>query len=188
VPGKVEESVPEPYYTADMARQMPEDGNRYEVVYGELLVTPAPRLLHQLVLGRLTFELTQYAERHRIGQVFGVPADITWGRTDVLVQPDLFIAPFDEVRTLDWEQVRGLMLVVEVMSPSSMKSDRFTKRKRYQDAEVPLYWIVDADRRTVEIWTPQDTFPRIENERLVWRPSESDAAFALELEDLFRPI
>ncbi len=188
VPHRIEESVPQPYYTADMVRAMPDDGNRYELVYGELLVTPSPRLLHQLVVGRLTFGLTQYVDRYQIGHVFGVPADITWGRTDVLVQPDVFVAPLHEVRTLDWEQVRGLMLVAEVMSPSTVKHDRFTKRKRYQDARVPLYWIIDADRRDAELWTPDDLFPAIERERLVWHPAGAQEPFVLALGDLFRPV
>lgn len=188
MPRKVEESVPKPYYTADMVREMPEDGNKYELVYGELLVTPTPRLLHQLVVMRLTFALTQYAERYAIGYVFGVPGNITWGRTDVLLQPDLFVAPLEEVRTNDWEQVRSLMLVVEVLSPSSMKSDRFAKRRRYQDARVPLYWVVDANQQRVEIWTPDDSFPRVELERLIWHPAGVGQAFLLELQELFRPL
>lgn len=188
MPRKVEESVPKPYYTAGMVREMPDDGNRYEVVYGELLVTPTPRVLHQLVVARLTVALTQYADRHGAGQVFGVPGAITWGRSDVLVQPDLFVVPLEEVRTNDWEQVRSLRLVVEVLSPSSSKSDRFTKRRRYQDARVPLYWVVDADQQRVEIWTPDDSFPRIEVKSLVWHPAGAREAFTLELQELFRPV
>jgi Uma2 family endonuclease len=188
MPKKVEESVPKPYYTADMVRALPADGNKYELVYGELLVTPAPRLLHEIVVARLTFALTQYMQSYPIGFVFGVPGDITWGRKDVLVQPDVFVAPLEEVRTLDWEEIRGLMLVAEVLSPSSAQSDRFTKRKRYQDALVPLYWVVDADRRSVEIWTPDDPFPRVEMERLIWHPKGVDEPFALDLKELLRPV
>ena len=72
------------YYTADMVRAMPDDGNRYETVHGELLVTPAPRLWHQEVVGRLYVALRQYLEEHRIGHVFQSPADISWG-DDTLV-------------------------------------------------------------------------------------------------------
>lgn len=188
MPRKVEEAVPQPYYTADMVRAMPEDGNKYEVVYGELLVTPAPRPLHEIVVARLTFLLTQYMQIYPIGFVFGVPGDITWGRVDVLVQPDVFVAPLDELRALDWEQLHHLLLVAEVLSPSSAQSDRFAKRKRYQDAVVPVYWIVDADKQNVEIWTPDDAFPRVEQQRLTWHPAGAGLPFILELEELFRPI
>lgn len=188
MPHKIEESVPRPYYTADMVRAMPDDGNRYEVVYGELLVTPMPRMLHQIVVGRLTFALAQYLESYPVGIVFGVAGDITWGREDVLVQPDVFVTRLDELQALDWELIRHLLLVAEVLSPSSLKHDRFTKRRRYQDAQVPLYWILDADERSVEIWTPADSFPTIERERLVWHPDGADQPFVLELGDLFRPV
>lgn len=66
------------YWTAEMVRALPEDGNRYEVVYGELLVTPAPRMLHQIVVHRLTFALSAYLQSHPVGLAFGVPGDITW--------------------------------------------------------------------------------------------------------------
>ncbi len=188
MPGKVQEAVPRPYYTADMVRAMPDDGNRYEVVYGELLVTPMPRLLHQLVVGRSTFALARYLQSYPLGVVFGVAGDITWGRADVLAQPDVFVTRSDEARTLDWEQIRHLLLVAEVLSPSSLKHDRFTKRRRYQDARVPLYWIVDADARAVEVWTPDDRFPSIEREWLAWHPDGADHLFTLELEELFRPV
>lgn len=176
------------YWTAEMVRALPEDGNRYEVVYGELLVTPAPRMLHQLVVHRLTFALSAYLQSHPVGLAFGVPGDITWGRDDVLVQPDIFVTRLDEARMLDWEAIRNLLLVVEVLSPSSVKQDRFTKRRRYQDAGVPLYWIVDVEERQVERWTSADAFPRVERERLRWQPEDAAAPFTLELTELFRPI
>src|SRR5205809_2668433 len=78
------------YWTAEMVRQLPDDGNRYEVVYGELLVTPAPRLSHQLLVSRLFHALAEYLAREPVGIVLTSPADISWGRDDVLVQPDLF--------------------------------------------------------------------------------------------------
>ena len=86
------------------------------------------------------------------------------------------------------ELSRTLLLVAEVLSPSSIKGDRFLKRVRYREAGVPLYWVVDADERVVEVWTPTDHFPRFERERLVWRPANAREPFELELERLFRPI
>jgi Uma2 family endonuclease len=175
------------YWTADMARHLPEDGNRYEVVYGELLVTPAPRLWHQQLVQRLSFTLAKYLEIHRAGVVLTSPADISWGR-DVLVQPDVFVVPVEQARTLEWSAIRDLLLVAEVLSPSTPRHDRFTKRRRYQEAGVPLYWIVDGEARQVEVWTPDDVFPRFERERLIWQPEGAGAPFIVSLEDLFRPI
>jgi Uma2 family endonuclease len=175
------------YWTADMARRLPEDGNRYEVVYGELLVTPAPRLWHQQLVGRLHVALAKYLEIHRAGVVLTSPADISWGE-DVLVQPDVFVVPVEQARTLEWSAIRDLLLVAEVLSPSNPRHDRFTKRRRYQEARVPLYWIVDGEERQVEVWTPEDSFPRLERDQLVWQPEQAVAPFTLALEELFRAI
>jgi len=175
------------YYTADMVRALPDDGNRYEVVYGELLVTPAPRLWHQKLVVRLTHALGAYLEREPAGVLLAAPADISWGQ-DVLVQPDVFVVPLEEARTLTWSRVRTLLLVAEVLSPSTAANDRFLKRLRYRQAGVPLYWVVDGDERAVEIWTPSDDFPAVERERLVWHPPGATEPFALALEELFRPI
>jgi Uma2 family endonuclease len=75
-----------------------------------------------------------------------------------------------------------------VLSPSTPRHDRFTKRRRYQEARVPLYWIIDGDGRQVEVWTPADAFPRIERDRLLWQPEGAGAPFTLPLQELFRPI
>jgi Uma2 family endonuclease len=175
------------YYTADMVRALPEDGNRYEVVYGELLVTPSPRPWHEIVQRRLQVQLATYLQAHPIGEVLGPLGDISWG-PDVLVSPDVFVVPLEQIRTLDWSKIRNLLLVAEVLSPSSARFDRFIKRRRYQEAGVPLYWVVDPEEQRVEVWTPTDQFPTIEQERLVWRPAEVAESFTMTLAELFRPV
>ncbi len=175
------------YYTADMVRAMPDDGNRYEVVYGELLVTPAPRPWHQILVHRLSVALDKYLEQEPGAIVLASPADISWG-PDVLVQPDVFVVPAAEARSLTWSRMRSLLLVAEVLSPSTARGDRFLKRLRYREAGVPLYWLVDGDERSVEIWTPVDDFPVLERQHLVWHPAGTREPFTLILEELFRPI
>ncbi len=176
------------YHTADMVRAMPDDGNRYEVVYGELLVTPAPRAWHQRLVLRLATALEAYLTRHPdAGVAFVSPADISWG-PDVLVQPDVFVVSREEARTLSWSRMQTLVLVAEVLSPSTARGDRFLKRLRYRDAEVPLYWVVDGDERTVEVWRPSAEFPVLERERLVWHPAGAPLPFELDLEALFRVV
>jgi Uma2 family endonuclease len=175
------------YYTADMVRALPDDGNRYETVHGELLVTPAPRLLHQLVLERIRGALWSYLERHRVGLLLSSPADLSWG-PDILVQPDLFVADLEEGRALEWARIQTLLLVVEVLSPSTARYDRFTKRRLYQEVGVARYWIVDPEARTVEVWTPGDAFPVTEETRLTWHPAGAAAPFVLELAEVFKPV
>jgi len=175
------------YYTADLVRALPDDGRRYEVVHGELLVTPAPRAWHQEIVTRLLITLRGYLARQPAGHVLPSPADISWS-DDTLVQPDVFVVPLDEARTLDWSQMKTLLLAIEVLSPSTTRADRFTKRRLYQEVGVPVYWIVDPDRRCVEVWTPAATFPAVEWEAVTWQPTGADAPLTIRLEELFRAV
>ncbi|HEX5387279.1 MAG TPA: Uma2 family endonuclease, partial [Gemmatimonadales bacterium] len=122
-----------------------------------------------------------------VGHAFGPLADISWS-DDVLVSPDLFVVPLEQARTLDWARMTDLRLVAEVLSPASIRQDRFAKRRLYQAQGVPLYWIVDADQHQAEIWTPANLFPRIERERLAWHPAGASQPFTLALAELFRPL
>jgi Uma2 family endonuclease len=180
--------MPSPvYYTADMVRALPDDGQRYEVVHGELLVTPAPRLWHQHLHARMFGALWDYLRQEPVGLVLSSPADLSWGEDD-LVQPDLFVIPLQEARAGEWKQVRTLLLVIEVLSPSTARFDRFTKRRRYQEEGVPVYWVVDGESRAVEVWTPEARLPIVERERVVWHPAGASAPLIIDLGELFRAI
>ncbi|MDF1504467.1 Uma2 family endonuclease [Roseisolibacter sp. H3M3-2] len=183
------------YHTADMVRALIDEERawpRYETIWGELHVTPAPRPWHQLVVGRLQHALVTYLERERVGVLLGAPADISWGRDDVLVQPDIFVMPVEMARAAveadTWMPVCHLLLAVEVLSPGSVRADRFTKRTLYQKMNVPLYWAIEPDAHVVEVWTPDAHFPTVERETLTWHPAPDAPAFVLRLAELFRPI
>jgi Uma2 family endonuclease len=179
------------HYTAEMVRHLirvDRPWPRYEAIHGELLVTPAPRMFHQEIAARLLVELRAYCGRERAGVPFMSPADISWGLPDTLVQPDVFVVPRREARSLDWAAVHHLLLAVEVLSPSSAHADRFTKRRLYQEQGTPLYWLIDADAGRVEVWTPADTVPYMEHERLTWHPEGASAPFTFPLGELFRDI
>ena len=175
------------FYTADMVRALPDDGNRYETVRGELLVTPAPRAWHQEIACRLAVALREYCGRIGIGHAMMSPADISWS-SDILVQPDVFVVDLAEARTMDWSRMQHLLLAIEVLSPSSVRADRFTKRRLYQEVGVPMYWVVDPERCSVEIWKPEATYPTTERERVSWMPEGAREQFVLEVGELFRPI
>jgi len=174
------------YYTADMVRALPEDGNRYETVHGELLVTPAPSVEHQHVVIELTVRLHQYLELSPVGRVLMSPADISWS-PDVLVQPDVFVVAIEEARTFDWKQMKTLLLAIEVLSPSTRRYDRFTKRRVYQEFGVPWYWMVDIEARAIEVWTPDATLPTIERDRVVWQLVPGREPLVIAIEDVLPP-
>ena len=175
------------YFSAAMVRTLPDDGWRYETVHGELLVSPAPSAWHQEIIARLARIMQRYLEEAGAGHLFVSPADISWG-DDILVQPDLFVVPLGEARTMDWARIRSLLLAVEVVSPSSARADRFTKRRLYQTEGVPTYWVIDPEHRCIEMWTPEALFPVIEEEQISWTVPGVDAALAVNLGELFRPL
>ena len=175
------------YYSAEMVRALPDDGKRYETVHGELLVTPAPRASHQDIARRILVRLDRYLEKRPVGCLFYSPADISWD-DDILVQPDLFVVDRSEARSMDWSQMKNLLLTVEVLSPSTARYDRFTKRRLYQEVGIPFYWIVDPDQKAVEVWTPESQFPTVERETVKWQPEGAEEEFVLELEELFKPL
>lgn len=171
-------------YTVDEVLALPDDGNRYELVHGELLVTPSPAQIHQVVLGRIYRLLANYlVEYHRLAQEFHSPADIIWSDEDY-VQPDLFVVPADQV-TGDWRDCQNLLLAIEVVSPSSARSDRVKKRRLYQERSVAIYWVVDADAQVVEAWHPSDTRPEIVTDQVTWRISPEAPELVISLRELF---
>jgi Uma2 family endonuclease len=144
-------------------------------------------VIHQVVQVRLLMALANYLERYPIGVILPSPADISWS-PDNLVQPDLFVARHEELRSGAWKTVQTLLLVVEVLSPSTARQDRFTKRRLFQEVGVPLAWFVDCDQQTVEIWTPDAVFPVIEQQRLLWHPAGAAESLEIMLDVLFKPI
>jgi len=175
------------FYMADMVRAIPDDGQRYETVHGELLVTPALRAWHQEIAFRVAVALWECCGRWGIGHVMMAPADISWS-PDTLVQPDVFVVDLAEARTLDWRQMQHLLLAMEVLSPSSALADRFTKRRLYQEVGIPVYWLIDPDASQFEVWTPEDAFPTVEQEHVTWLPEGAGEEFVVEMAELFRAI
>lgn len=77
---------------------------------------------------------------------------------------------------------------MEVLSPTTARGDRFTKRRLYQEIRAPAYWIVDADEHFVEVWTPEAALPTVEREQLKWLPAEAGDPFVPRVPELFRPL
>jgi Uma2 family endonuclease len=171
-------------YSVEEVLAFPPDGNRYEVVHGELLVTPAPSMRHQGAALELIVRVREYVAALRAPYtVFMGPADY-FHHEDVYVQPDALVAPTAQV-TGDWRDVRQLSLVIEVVSPSSARGDRLVKRRAYQEAGVETYWVVDTDRRVVEVWHPGDDLPELVTGELTWRPAPEAPVLKINLPELF---
>jgi len=175
-------------WTVERALALPEDGKRYEVLDGELHVTPAPTYEHQKALREIDRPVDTYVRANKLGWVLWSPADIVFSPRR-LVQPDLFIIPWGSgVQPRAWTDVKSLLLAIEVLSPSTAHADRHRKRLIYQDQGVPEYWIVDLDARLVERWRPEDSRPEVVSDTLEWRPRAELAPLRIELPAFFREV
>ncbi|MBI3824952.1 MAG: Uma2 family endonuclease [Candidatus Rokubacteria bacterium] len=132
----------------DFERLPSNDGKRYEILDGELYVTPAPTPWHQRLSKRLLRRLEDYFEARGLGEAFHAPIDVYLSQYD-FVEPDLVVVA-DPAQITDKAIVRAPLLVVEILSPSSRAQDRGIKMRRYADLGVAHYWIVDPDAERIE--------------------------------------
>ena len=149
---------------------------RYEVIDGELLVTPSPRSAHYFACVELVKLLDAYLDREPVGVAAMSPADIEL-LPDNITQPDVFVVPWETTLvgdTLQWSDVKSLLLAAEVLSPSSLRTDRLEKRVFYLKNGVEEYWIVDLDAQVLERWLPGRETPRLFREEVVWSPRGRD--------------
>ena len=173
------------YYTVDEVLAFPEDGTKYELIFGELVVSPTPRIWHQWIVMRLSKILLEYCEREQLGQVFSTGADLSWGRSDTITSPDVFVLEPQDFNAASGADVRHVPLIAEVLSKSTARHDRYGKRIVYRDQRVGTYWIVDADKHTVDVWTPDAQFPHVEREVLTWAPDGASRPLFIVLAELF---
>jgi Uma2 family endonuclease len=174
------------YWTAAMVRELPDDGNRYECIDGELFVTPSPANLHQSVVGALYRVIFPYLRDTEVGYAQVAPLDVAYG--DGLVQPDLLafrLAPATEGRRF---RAHDLLLFVEVLSPSTALRDRGAKREFYARIGVPEYWIVHPASRLVERWRSGAGAPVWEDGVMTWHPEGAASALAIDLPALFAAV
>lgn len=173
------------HWTAADLREIPDDRNRYEIIDGDLFVTPSPSWRHQGLAWLLSYLLRPYVEEYRLGHALLAPAGVELS-DDTVVEPDLFVVPLVAGKPpVRWEDVGQLLLATEVISPSTSRTDRTVKRRRYQREGVPEYWIVDGDARMVERWRPTDERPEIISERLEWQPDPAAPSLVIDLPGLF---
>ena len=148
---------------------LPDDGNKYELIRGELFVTPPPSVDHEEVLARLSAILTGYVERHGVGRVYRPRAVIRFEGSEA--EPDLMVRVVAlGVHGNAWQELPPPLLVVEALSPTTRRRDLVNKREYYLDAGVGEYWLVDSERREIRVIRRGDD-DVMARESLVWRPA-----------------
>jgi Uma2 family endonuclease len=179
---------PRVVWTYEDYRTLPDDRNRYEVIDGELLMTPAPSTTHQRVSKRLGRMLLQELEDTGIAIVYYAPIDVIFSPTSV-VQPDLVVVMKERQGIITERGIEGPPdIVIEILSPTSRSADLHSKRKLYSSQEVSEYWIADPETHTVEVLElTQDGY----RSRVLCRPGgriDSGIVRAeLPVDEVFRP-
>jgi Uma2 family endonuclease len=129
----------------------PDDGKLYEILGGELFVSPTPSWRHQLILTELLFRLRNYLGQGSRGRVASAPAGVRLSDEDI-VEPDLVVILEEHRDRIDESSVAGTPdLVVEILSPGTAGRDLGVKRALYEQAGVPEYWIVDPQAETIQV-------------------------------------
>lgn len=133
---------------------LPDDGNRYEIIWGELyMMTPAPSTWHQRISRNLEFAIWDYVQEHDLGEVLYAPCDVVIEPGATPVQPDILFIAKDRLNIITEKDVRGAPdLLIEILSSSNPEHDRDRKFNLYQESGVAEYWIVDPDARMIEVF------------------------------------
>jgi Uma2 family endonuclease len=138
--------------TYDDYCDLPNDRNRYEILDGELSVTPAPSTKHQRISSRLHFVLTQHVLANQLGDVYAAPTDLILALTTV-VQPDLLFIGNDRRGIVTERAIEGQpTLVIEILSVTTRRTDRQAKARLYAKHGVPHYWLIDPDQQSIEAY------------------------------------
>jgi Uma2 family endonuclease len=150
--GAVETLLPygQPFTRADLDA-MPDDGRRYEIVDGVLIVSPAPSPAHQRVLGNLYVVLRSVCPAEL--EVMFAPLDVAIA-DDTIMQPDLLVARRTDFTKRDLP--KAPLLAVEILSPSTRRFDLMLKRSRFEAAGCESYWVVDLDEPSLIAWGLRD--------------------------------
>ncbi|MGI9038531.1 MAG: Uma2 family endonuclease [Gemmatimonadota bacterium] len=144
--------MPRPQITWADAQQMPDDGNRYEAIEGDLYMTPAPTLRHQDVVFRLSLRLHSLLVQPGHGRMWLAPVGVEFPATGEGVQPDIVFVSRERRGIIAETTLMGPPdLAVEVLSPSTGTRDRGVKLRLYARQGIRQYWIVDPVGDAVEV-------------------------------------
>jgi len=134
----------------------PDNGKRYQIIDGEIYMSPAPIPYHQKILANLEDILRQFVKTNKLGVVFFAPCDVLLSDVDV-VQPDIFFISTERMGIIKNKYIEGAPdLVIEITSPYTKKLDKIQKKRLYEIYKVAEYWIVDVDKKTLEVFSLKD--------------------------------
>ena len=169
-------------WTLEEVDSLPDDGNKYELIRGELFVTPPPTDDHETIATRLRRILDPFIAANGLGMLYHPRAVMQFDGSQV--EPDLMVRQPQASRKAKWSEAPTPILVVEILSAYTGRRDRTQKRSFYLDAGVEEYWIVDPEENTVTSIRARRP-DVVSRDRLVWAPTEAKAALALDVASVF---
>lgn len=173
-------------WTLDELHGLPDDGNKYELVDGELFVTPAPSNTHETIIARLLAWLVPYVSRHALGNVHTARAVVR--RAGSEVEPDLYVRREAPGVRNDWENAPTPLLVAEVLSPFTRRRDLDQKRRFYlETVGIQEYWVVDPDARSIRVMRSGHA-ELVADETLEWQPPGCSEALEMDVATLFAAL
>ena len=138
-------------WTYDDYAALPDDGQRYEVMNGVLIMAPAPTPEHQGVSTLLLVYLFQYSQAIGLGKIFAAPLDVELASNRV-VQPDILVVLNANLHKIAAKRFIGAPdLVIEIASPGTELYDRLSKYEAYEQAGVSEYWMVNSSDKSIEV-------------------------------------
>lgn len=173
-----------PRYTIADLDDFPDDGNRYELLDGYLLVSPQAASSHQLVATRLATQLSNFLGDSEPAIVVG--PGVVQREPNTHLEPDILVLPPVQGILPKWSEMTGHWLVVEVVSPSSRFKDRNIKRQAYLTLGVDEVWVVDHHDGVIERAVAGSDAVEIMADKLVWRPRRLERTLTIDIPYLFR--
>ena len=172
-------------WTIEELESLPDDGNKYELIYGQLFVTPAPTVSHETILARLSRILGPYVAENELGFLYH-PRSVIRVDPDTEVEPDLMVRQPPEDVDSNWASQPLPILVAEVASKSTRRRDRLHKRGLYADIAIPEYWMVDGQDRSVRII--RGNMDVIAGDSFEWHPAGAKGPLVISLADVFGTV
>jgi Uma2 family endonuclease len=170
-------------WTLEDLHRLPDDGNKYELVDGELFVTPAPSPTHEMLASTLHRIVDRYVEAHDLGVLFRPRSVIKIDGNEV--EPDLMVRTRPATELVRWEDAPLPLLVVEVMSATTRRRDLVQKRAFYRRCGIAEYWIIDRQHRSFHVVRPTDADVEATT-TLVWHPVGAAEPLTIDVAAYFR--
>lgn len=133
-----------------------QDGIRKEIIEGELFMSPAPSIKHQVILRNLLRIIDNFVLENKLGEVLFAPCDVILSNINIM-QPDILFISNENREILTALNIKGAPdLIIEILSPSTIENDRIYKKLVYEKFGVKEYWIVDPEEEMIEVWSLKD--------------------------------